>query len=79
MISLIIINIGNMFLTTGMINKILENHAEDINASVDYGNEMSENKNEYMTVVNLKNGSKAQEIANQLKVLQNVKVEIVEN
>ena len=68
-----------MFLTTGMINKILENHAEDINASVDYGNEMSENKNEYMTVVNLKNGSKAQEIANQLKVLQNVKVEIVEN
>lgn len=79
MITLIIINIGNMFLTTGMINKILENHAEDINASVDYGNEMSENKNEYMTVVNLKNGSKAQEIANQLKVLQNVKVEIVEN
>ena len=79
MISLIIINIGNMFLTTGMINKILENHAEDINASVDYGNEMSENKNEYMTVVNLKNGPKAQEIANQLKVLQNVKVEIVEN
>lgn len=79
MTSLIIVNIGNMFLTTGMINKILENHAEDINASVDYGNEMSENKNEYMTVVNLKNGSKAQEIANQLKVLQNVKVEIVEN
>lgn len=79
MITLIIINIGNMFLTTGMINKILENHAEDINASVDYGNEMSENKNEYMTVVNLKNGSKAQVIANQLKVLQNVKVEIVEN
>lgn len=78
MTSLIIVNIGNMFLTTGMINKILEKHADDINASVDYGNEKSENKNEYMTVLDIKNSSKALEIANQLKNLQNVRVEIIE-
>lgn len=79
MTSLIIINNGNMFLTTGMINKILETHASDINASVDYGNEMSENKNEYVTVLNITNTSKAQEIADKLKSLQNVRVEIIEN
>lgn len=79
MTSLIIINNGNMFLTTGIINKILETHASDINASVDYGNEMSENKNEYLTVLNITNTSKAQEIADKLKSLQNVRVEIIEN
>ncbi|RAI13831.1 MAG: hypothetical protein DKM23_01970 [Candidatus Melainabacteria bacterium] len=79
MTSLIIINNGNMFLTTGIINKILETHASDINASVDYGNEMSENKNEYVTVLNITNTSKAQEIADKLKSLQNVRVEIIEN
>lgn len=79
MTSLIIINNGNMFLTTGIINKILETHASDINASVDYGNEMSENKNEYVTVLNITNTSKAQEIAEKLKSLQNVRVEIIEN
>ncbi|RAI12921.1 MAG: hypothetical protein DKM24_00530 [Candidatus Melainabacteria bacterium] len=79
MTSLIIINNGNMFLTTGIINKILETHASDINASVDYGNEMSENKNEYVTVLNITNPSKAQEIADKLKSLQNVRVEIIEN
>lgn len=79
MTSLIIINNGNMFLTTGIINKILETHASDINASVDYGNEMSENKNEYVTVLNITNTSKAQEIADKLKGLQNVRVEIIEN
>lgn len=79
MTSLIIINNGNMFLTTGIINKILETHASDINASVDYGNEMSENKNEYVTVLNITNTSKAQEIADKLKNLQNVRVEIIEN
>lgn len=79
MTSLIIINNGNMFLTTGIINKILETHASDINASVDYGNEMSENKNEYVTVLNIINPSKAQEIADKLKSLQNVIVEIIEN
>lgn len=79
MTSLIIINNGNMFLTTGIINKILETHASDINASVDYGNEMSENKNEYVTVLNITNPSKAQEIADKLKGLQNVRVEIIEN
>lgn len=68
-----------MFLTTGIINKILETHASDINASVDYGNEMSENKNEYVTVLNITNTSKAQEIADKLKNLQNVRVEIIEN
>lgn len=79
MTSLIIINNGNMFLTTGIINKILETHASDINASVDYGNEMSENKNEYVTVLNITNTSKAQDIADKLKSLQNVRVEIIEN
>ncbi len=79
MTSLIIINNGNMFLTTGIINKILETHASDINASVDYGNEMSENKNEYVTILNITNTSKAQEIADKLKSLQNVRVEIIEN
>lgn len=79
MTSLIIINNGNMFLTTGIINKILETHASDINASVDYGNEISENKNEYVTVLNITNTSKAQEIADKLKSLQNVRVEIIEN
>lgn len=79
MTSLIIINNGNMFLTTGIINKILETHASDINASVDYGNEMSENKNEYVTVLNITNTLKAQEIADKLKSLQNVRVEIIEN
>lgn len=79
MTSLIIINNGNMFLTTGIINKILETHASDINASVDYGNEMSENKNEYVTVLNITNTSKAQEIADKLKSLQNVRIEIIEN
>lgn len=79
MTSLIIINNGNMFLTTGIINKIFETHASDINASVDYGNEMSENKNEYVTVLNITNTSKAQEIADKLKNLQNVRVEIIEN
>lgn len=79
MTSLIIINNGNMFLTTGIINKILETYASDINASVDYGNEMSENKNEYVTVLNITNPSKAQEIADKLKSLQNVRVEIIEN
>lgn len=68
-----------MFLTTGIINKILETHASDINVSVDYGNEMSENKNEYVTVLNITNTSKAQEIADKLKSLQNVRVEIIEN
>ena len=68
-----------MFLTTGIINKILETHASDINASVDCGNEMSENKNEYVTVLNITNTSKAQEIADKLKSLQNVRVEIIEN
>ena len=79
MTSLVIINNGNMFLTTGMINKVLETHASDINASVDYGNEMSENKNEYVTILNITNSSKALEIANQLRNLQNVRVEIIEN
>ena len=68
-----------MFLTTGIINKILETHASDIKASVDYGNEMSKNKNEYVTVLNITNTSKAQEIADKLKSLQNVRVEIIEN
>lgn len=40
---------------------------------------MSENKNEYVTVLNITNTSKAQEIADKLKSLQNVRVEIIEN